>query len=149
MAAVKTLNGEKLLVQIEDSPSGGTFTHDCLINTDRGIAFSADMQEFTVPDCADPSAPAWKEVLKDGLSASVTGAGMVHTSSLETWFNWLASADTKNVRVKVDALAADGGGYWAGAFHLSAFEVTGTRKDKATASVTLVSSGTVTWTDAS
>lgn len=149
MAAVKTLNGEKLLVQIEDSPGGGTFTHDCLINTDRGIAFSADMQEFVVPDCLDPEAPAWKESTKDGLSATVNGAGMLHTSSVETWFNWFISKDTKNIRVKVDAAGADGGGYWAGAFHLSAFEVSGTRKDKATASVTLTSSGAVTWTDAS
>ncbi len=148
MAAVKTLNGEKLLIQIEDSPGSGTYTHDCLINTERGIAFSADMQEFIVPDCLDPEAPAWKEVVKDGLSAAINGAGMLHTLSVETWFNWLISKDTKNVRVKIDAAGADGGGYWAGAFHLTTLEVTGARKDKSTVSVALVSSGAVTWTDA-
>lgn len=148
MTAVKTLNGEKLLVQIGDGASPETFAHDCLINTERGIQFSADMQEFTVPDCDDPSSPAWKDRLKDGLSATINGAGMVHTSSLETWFNWFTSNSTKNVRVKADAAGADGGGYWAGAFHLSNYEVTGTRKEKATVSVTLESSGTITWTDA-
>jgi predicted secreted protein len=149
MAAVKTLNGEKLLVQIGDGASPSeTFTHDCLINTERGIAFSADTQEFVVPDCLAPEDPAWKEVTKDGLSASINGAGMLHTSSVETWFNWFKSSDTKNVRVKVDVAGADGGGYWQGAFHLTSFEITGNRKEKSTVSVTLMSNGPVTWTDA-
>ncbi len=148
MAAVKTLNGEKLLIQIGDGATPETFAHDCLINTERGIQFSADMQEFTVPDCLSPDDPAWKETIKDGLSAAVNGAGMTHTSSIETWFNWFKSPDTKNVRIKVDAAGADGGGYWQGAFHCSNFEVTGTRKDKATTSTSLVSSGEVSWTDA-
>lgn len=148
MAAVKTLNGEKLLVQIGDGASPEVFTYDCLINTERGIEFSSDMQEFVVPDCLDPEAPAWKETVKDGLSAAISGAGMLHTSSVETWFNWFKSKDTKNVRVKVDVAGADGGGYWQGAFHLSNFGITGNRKEKSTASVSLVSSGEVTWTDA-
>lgn len=148
MAAVKTLNGEKLLVQIGDGATPETFAVDCLINTERGISFSADTQEFVVPDCLAPDDPAWKEVTKDGLSASVNGAGMLHTSSVETWFNWFKSSDTKNLRVKVDVAGADGGGYWQGAFHLTAFEVTGNRKEKSTVSVTLMSSGEVTWTDA-
>lgn len=149
MALVKTINGQKLLVQIGDggSPSE-TFAADCLINTDRGIQFSADANEFIVPDCDDPDAPAWKERTKDGLDATVTGAGMLHTSSVETWFDWFKSADTKNVRVKVDVTGANGGGYWQGAFHLTAFEISGARNEKATASVTLASSGSVVWTDA-
>lgn len=148
MAAVKTLNGEKLLVQIGDGASPETFTHDCLINTERGIAFSADTQEFIVPDCAAPEDPAWKVIEKDGLSASISGAGMLHTSSVETWFDWFKDADTKNVRVKIDVAGADGGGYWEGAFHLTGMEITGTRKEKSTVSVTLASSGALTWTDA-
>ena len=144
---MKTLNGEKLLVQIGDGATPETFAHDCLINTERGIQFSADMQEFIIPNCLTPADPAWKETLKDGLSATINGAGMVHTSSLESFFNWFTSSSTKNVRVKVDVAGSDGGGYWAGAFHLSAFDVTGTRKDKSTASITLVSSGAITWTD--
>lgn len=148
MATVKTINGSQLLVQIGDGASPSeTFTHDCLINTSRGIAFSADTNEFVVPDCLDPDAPAWKELTKDGLSAQITGAGVVHTSSIESWFDWFTSANTKNIRVKVNVAGADGGGYWQGAFHLTAFEVSGDRKAKAEVSVTLVSSGPVTWTD--
>lgn len=148
MAAIKTLNGEKLLVQIGDGAGPEVFTHDCLINTERGIAFAAETGEFIVPDCTNPGDPAWKEVTKDGLSGQITGAGMLHTSSIETWWNWWKGADTKNIHVKVDAAGADGGGYWAGAFHLTAMEVSGNRKEKATVNVTLMSSGALTWTDA-
>lgn len=146
---MKTLNGEQLLVQIESTPDSGVFAHDCLINTERGIAFSADMQEFIVPNCLAPEDPAWKETTKDGLMATVNGAGMVHTSSVEAWWDWFRGSATKNVRVKVNVAGADGGGYWAGAFHLSAFDLSGVRKGKAEVSVTLVSSGVLAWTDES
>lgn len=144
---MKTLNGEKLLIQIGDGADPEAFTHDCLINTERGIAFSADTQEFLIPNCLAPEDPAWKEVTKDGLSAAVNGAGMLHTTSIETWFNWFTSSDTKTCRIKVDVAGADGGGYWQGEFHLTNFEVTGTRKQKSTSTITLASSGPITWTD--
>jgi predicted secreted protein len=148
MAPVKTINGQKLLVQIGNGADPEVFAADCLINTERGIQFASDSNDQVVADCDDPDAPAWKERTKDGLDATISGAGMLHTTSIETWFDWFKSADTKNVRVKVDVSAANGGGYWQGAFHLTALEITGNRNEKATVSVTLVSSGALTWTDA-
>lgn len=148
MAVVKTMNGTKLLVQIGNGATPEVFTADCLINAERGIQFSADTNEFIVPDCDAPDEPAWKETTKDGLSATITGGGMLHTSSIETWFNWFKDDATKNVRVKVDVTGANGGGYWEGAFHLTGFEVNGERNQKAAVSVTLISSGVLTWTDA-
>lgn len=144
---MKTLNGEQLLIQIGDGATPETFAHDCLINTERGIQFSADMQEFTIPNCLSPSDPAWKEVTKDGLSAAVNGAGMTHTSSIEFWFNWFKSPDTKNVRIMVNVPGSDGGGYWQGAFHCTNFNTSGTRKAKGESDVALVSSGVVAWAD--
>lgn len=149
MAVVKTMNGTKLLVQIGDGAESEVFAADCLINAERGIQFSSDTNEFVVPDCTNPDDPAWKETTKDGLSATITGGGMLHTASVETWFDWFRDADTKNIRIKVDVSAANGGGYWAGAFHLTGFEVSGNRNEKATVSVNLISSGIITWTDAS
>lgn len=150
MAAVQTMNGTKLLVQIGNGAGPEVFAHDCLINAERGIAFSADTNEFIVPDCTNPDDPAWKEVTKDGLSATITGGGMLHTSSVSTWFAWLTDDATKNVRVLLNGVTlANGGGHWAGAFHLTAFEVTGNRNEKVTVSVTLMSSGAITWVPAS
>lgn len=148
MAAVKHLNGEQLLVQIGNGATPEVFVHDCLINTERGIVFSSNMSEVLIPDCDDSTLPGWIEREKDGLSAAVNGAGMLHTTSVETFWNWFKSKDTKNCRILVNTTGANGGGYWAGAFHLSEFSVTGNRKEKATSSVSLMSDGEVTWVDA-
>lgn len=144
---MKTLNGEQLLIHIEMVPSSGTYAHDCLINTERGIEFSADAKEFTVPNCLTPSDPAWVTVIKDGLKAAITGAGLLHTSSVEDWWTWFKDSAARNVRVKINVAGADGGGYWQGAFHLTAFKVSGAAKDLSQAEVTMASSGAVTWTD--
>lgn len=146
MAAVKAMNGTKLLVQIGDGGTVEDFTHDCLINTDRGIAFSSETNRQVIPDCDNPDDPAWSMLNKDGLSATVTGAGMLHTSSVETWFDWFNSDDAKNIRVNVNVAGADGGGYWAFAAKLTAFEITGSRNEKAECTVTIESDGVVAWT---
>lgn len=149
MAPIKLLNGEQLLVQVGDgqTPTEG-FAHDCLINTERGIQFSSSTNDTVAPDCNSPELPGWIVRNKDGLSATITGAGKVHVSSLKAWYAWYAGNDTKNVRTRVNAPSADGGGYWQGAYHCTDFQVTGTRKEHADVSVTLMSSGAVAWTDA-
>jgi predicted secreted protein len=149
MAAVNSMRGTKLLVQMGDGASPETFAQDCLINGARGISFQADTNEDIVPDCDNPDDPAWKEVTKDGLSATVSGAGILHTDSVEDWWTWFNSDDARNARVNINVGAAAGGGYWAGAFKLTAMEVTGERNAKSTVSVTLMSTGALTWTAAS
>lgn len=147
---VPRVTGSKLLVQIGDGASPEVFTHDCLINTKRGIQFSSETNEFIMPDCDNPDDPAWKSVSKDGLSAQISGAGMLYTSSVATWFAWLIGDIGKNVRFNLNVGAPAGGGYWAGSFKLTQFEVTSDgNKDESTCSVTLVSDGVVTWVPAS
>lgn len=152
MAPVKAMNGTSLLVQIGDGnvdPGPEVFAHDCLINAERGIQFAAETNRQTIPDCETPDALAWQSLSKDGLTATITGGGMLHTTSVPDWFAWFDSDDAKNVRVLLNGVAAaDGGGHWAGAFKLTGFEVTGERNNKATVSVTLESDGAVTWVDA-
>ncbi|MDO1560421.1 phage tail tube protein [Brevundimonas sp. 2R-24] len=141
MAAVDVINGESLLVQVEWVGSSGTYTHPCLINTERGIQFSANTTESVVPDCDDPTLPAWVSRETDGLSATINGSGMLDVASADDWFTWFNSGDAKNVKVKTDKT---GGNTWTGSFRLTEFSMTGTRKEKATASITLVSDGPIT-----
>ncbi len=149
MAPVATVAGEKLLVQLGDAASPETFAHDCMINAARGIVFSSDVQEFIVPDCSSPENPAWKERTVDGLSAEVSGAGIMHVTTLPTWTAWLTGSSSKNLRVNVNTGGTgDGSGYWEGAFLLTGFEVTGERKGKIMFSATMVSDGVVTWVPA-
>jgi hypothetical protein len=149
MALVKTLVGSKLIVQIESDIVPGTYEVDCLINAERGISFSSDNREFVVPDCDTPSSPGFKLLFKDGLSASVSGGGMLHTTSVERWFNWMSTDTVKNVRFRIDETGANGGGYIAGAFKLTSFNLNAASlKDLSTAEIELQSHGVFTWTDA-
>lgn len=148
MTALPRVTGSKLLVQIVDSNSPDVFTHDCLINTQRGIQFASETNEVIMPDCDNPDDPAWKSVTKDGLSVTITGAGMLYAASVETWWDWFKADTAKAVRFNLNLTGAEGGGYWAGSFKLTQFEVSADgNKETATANVTLVSDGAVTWTD--
>lgn len=150
MATVKAMNGTSLLVQIGNGATPEVFAHDCLINTERGIQFQSETNRQVIPDCDTPDAPAWSVVNKDSFSATITGSGMLNTPSIKEWADWFASDDAKNVRVLLNGVTlANGGGHWAGSYKLTGWEVTGTRNEKATVSVTLESDGVVTWVDAS
>jgi hypothetical protein len=150
MADAKTLRGTKLLIKVSDGASSPTFAHPCLINTDRGISFSAQTNEVLIPDCSDPDLMAWAATEKVSLSAQITGSGTLNTPDTEDYFDWVTSADPKAVRAELNGVSAgDGGGYWAGNFHCTQFEVNGSRGNRAQCSITLVSTGSVTWTDAS
>ena len=149
MAPVPRVQGSKLLVQIGDGAAPEVFAADCLINTSRGIQFQSDTTQTVMPDCDNPDDPAWKSLQKDGLTATISGAGMLYTASLSEWFTWFNSDNAKNVRFLLNVPLASGGGYWQGAFKLTDFQPqTDGNKDVATCSVTLVSDGPVTWTDA-
>lgn len=148
MALVKAMNGTSLLVQISDGASPEVFAHDCLINAERGIQFASETNRQVIPDC-DVEGPAWSVMNKDGLSATITGGGMLNTTSVPNWDAWFNSDDGKNCRVLLNGVAlVNGGGHWAGSFKLTGWEVTGTRNEKATVSVTLESDGVVTWVPA-
>lgn len=141
MAQVDVVNGEKILILIGDGATPTElFAHPCLINTDRGIAFSATTTSEMVPDCTDPGAPGWVDTEKDALSASISGSGMLDVASIEEFDDWFRSPDSRNVKVKVDKA---GGSTWTGKFHLTEFSITGSRKAKSTCSITLVSDGPV------
>jgi hypothetical protein len=149
MAAVTDMRGIKLLIKVEDVNSPSAYTAYCTINAARGISFSSAVNEFNIPDCADPDLLAWVAREKVNVSCSITGAGMLNTPDTEAFFDWAKDSDTRNVRVYLDGVStADGGGYWAGAFHCTEFAVTGDRGTRAEASITLVSDGEVTWNDA-
>jgi len=140
MAQVDVISGEKLLIQIGNGATPEVFAHPCLINTDRGITFSSTTTTDIIPDCSDPAAPAWQQTEKDGLSAQISGSGMLDVASIDDFYDWFISEDPKNVKVRVDKT---GGSTWTGSFHLTEFAIQGTRKQKATVSITLVSNGPV------
>lgn len=144
MAAVKHARGVSLLIKVGDGASPEVFSIFCSINAARGISFSSTTNDFVLPDCDNPDQLAWVVREKDGLTATINGAGLLNTPDVQTFFDWFKSADSRNVKVVVDVPAADGGVIFSGAFHLTEFEVSGDRGAKIEASLTLVSDGPIT-----
>lgn len=147
MARPTTLKGSKLLIQLGNGAGPEVFTAPCALTT-KGINFAAATNDQNVPDCDDPDAPTWTERVISALSAGVSGSGTLALESLETWREWFLSALEKNIRVKVDALAADGGGYFAMSAVLTSFNIGGNQGELATIEVEIQSNGEVTWVDA-
>ena len=152
MASVQGVKGKKVLVQIGDGASPTeTFAHDCFINLARSLQFNTETNSSNLPDCDPDAGPAWRTIAVTGKSATITGAGKLHTPSVETWWNWFNLSSEKTIRFKLDVSGASGGGWFQGKFVLTSWtpgDSDGTDQ-YADASVTLESTGAITWTDAS
>ncbi len=144
MARPTTIKGSKFLIQLESSDSPTVFVAPCAL-TSKSIDFSAESNDFNVPDCDDPDAPTWTERVVSALSAGVSGSGTLAMESLETWREWFLSGLEKNIRVKLDH---DDGGYFSMSAILTGFNLGGNQGELATIEVTIASNGEVTWTDA-
>ena len=147
MAKPVTFSASKLYISLGDGADPEVFTSPCGL-TSRGLTFTKDLNDVTVPDCDDPDAPSWTERAVRTLSGEATGAGILAAEALPTWQDAFTSTDAGNVRVGINAPAADNGGYYAGRMHLSSFGVTGDLGDKLQVAVTLVSDGELVWVPA-
>jgi hypothetical protein len=148
MARPTTLRGSKLLILLGDGATPTeAFVAPCALAT-KGINFSSESNDFNVPDCSDPDAPTFVERVVSALSAGVDGSGTLAMESLSTWWDWWVSGEPKNIRVKVDALLAEGGGHWAMSAVLTSFNVGGNNGELATVEVGIASNGEITWVDA-
>lgn len=147
MAKPKTLRGSKFLIQIEDSDSPATYVAPCAL-TAKSIDFAAESNEFNVPDCSDPDAPTHTERVVSALSAGISGSGVLAMDALDTWRSWFDSGEEKNIRVKLDATLADGGGHWQMSAILTGLSVSGNTGELAQIEVTIASNGAWTWVPA-
>jgi hypothetical protein len=146
--AVLPINGSQLFIAIGNGGSPETFAHPCMINAERGIEFTSNPLETMLPHCSpDEDLAAWVERQGDGLSAQITGAGMMDTRNpdqaggLESWSDWFILQEIKNIHVIVGDV-----GYWRGAFLLTTLRIAGPgRKQKVTFDCTLQNSGAVSW----
>ena len=144
MAEVKHARGTKLLLKVASVAAPTVFTTFCSINAERGITFTAGANDQDIPDCDNPDKIAWVVREKTNLSVSITGSGVLDTSDVQKFYDWLISENTLPVKVIVDVPAASGGVTFTGPFHLTEFSITGDRGEKMQASIGLSSSGAVT-----
>lgn len=128
---VEAVSGEDILVQIGDGADPEVFAHDCMINGSRGFTRTASVSEQGIPNCTDPTKPNKVVRRVDSVDSSISGEGMLHSSSTLAWLNRVGEA--VNIRVRQ-------AGVWrvAGSYIVQEFSVTGQAREYATASVNLV-----------
>lgn len=131
-----TIRGSKILIKVGDGADPETFAHPCLINTTRSVEITAQTTTIILPDCDDQDAVGWQETDKTGLSAPISGEGVLDLASVQAYYEWAASPDPKNVEIEV---GGSGGVKLSGAYHLTSFSVSGERTERVTCSLTLES----------
>lgn len=142
MAKPITISASKLLIQLGNGASPEVFSAPCGLTT-KGITFTKNMNDITVPDCDDPDAAAWVERGVVSLSASIAGNGVLAMESHDTWLE--AYQSTESVSARVLLTEATHGGWFEGKFHLSTLTENGSLGDKVQVTVALDSDGPVLW----
>lgn len=141
MAKPTVLPGTKLLILVGNGASPEVFSAPCGLTT-TGIDFSASSNTTVIPDCDNPEGAAWEDKDINGLSAGVTGNGVMAVESFAVWNDWFQGAAAKNIQIKLDDAAL---GHWAGSFILTGLKFGGVRGNKVTVDVTMANNGPVPW----
>lgn len=148
MADPKTVEGVLVGLLVGDGATSETFSAFCGINA-KTINFQTNTNERFLYDCNTPTNVPWRKLTKSGRFVSISGTGELDSSVLDRYMEAYNSNDPVNAQFNIGVAALDGGGYWAGAFQFTNLEIVGTNGDLTTVSISLESSGAVTWTDAS
>ena len=145
MARPTTYVGSTVAIFLEDPASPGTFLRPCGLNN-HTATFSKQTQEILVPDCDDPELPAWIARGVESLDFSATGSGLLAAEAIDAW--WAAFNTTESIPARIyvgKATDTTNGRFWEGRVHITSLEIGGERGGKASASVTIVSDGELTF----
>lgn len=145
MAKPKTYSGSVVAVFLENPASAGTFLRPCGL-TQHSANFTKNLNEVDVPDCDDPDLPAWVEREVSSLDFSASGSGVLAQEAVDTWWNAFNSTESIKARIYIGKPDdTDNGHYWEGLVHVTSFEVTGNRGERAQVSVNFASDGELTF----
>jgi TP901-1 family phage major tail protein len=136
--------GRALLVKIGDGEASETFSNLCGLNS-KSLTINNSSIDVTTPDCDSPEGALWTETLAGLKNVSVSGDGYFEDSTAEARMNSVAmSADnTCNFQISVPSF-----GTYAGAFRIASVEFGGESEGGVTYSISLESTGAVTFTAA-
>lgn len=142
--------GRQLLVKIGDGAATEAFAVLCGLTT-KTLTVNNSNFDVTTSDCTTPNGQLWREVMTGARSVSVSGNGYFEDSATEDLLR--AAAIGSGVSDTADAIASfeivvPDFGTFAGAFHVDSLEYGGEQENGVTYSVSLSSSGPVTFTAA-
>ena len=147
MARPTTFVGSSVAIFLESSTTPGTFARPCGLNS-HSVSFTKNTTDVMVPDCDDPELPAWVARGVESLDFSANGSGILAAEAVDEW--WEAFNTTESVLARIyvgKPTDTVNGRYWEGLVHVTSFEITGERGNRAQASVSVVSDGELTYHD--
>ena len=136
--------GRELLVKIRTSTGPDVFSTLCGLTT-KTITINNNEIDVTTADCTTPGGVLWTGVLGGAKRFSVSGNGFFEDSAAEAALNTLAMATSP---IGVFQVIMPAFGTFQGSFFLSSTEYGGDQEGGVTYSLSLASSGTVTFTAA-
>lgn len=134
--------GRALLVKIDDGT--GTKNNLCGLNS-KSLTINNSSIDVTTPDCTTPEGALYTETLAGLKNVSVSGDGFFEDSTAEARMNTVAMAADNSTTFEV--VVPDFGTY-AGTFRITSVEFGGETEGGVTYSLSLESSGEVTFTAA-
>jgi TP901-1 family phage major tail protein len=134
--------GRALLVKIDDG--AGTKNNLCGLNS-KSLTINNSSIDVTTPDCTTPEGALYTETLAGLKNVSVSGDGFFEDSTAEARMNTVAMAADNSTSFEV--VVPDFGTY-AGTFRITSVEFGGETEGGVTYSLSLESSGAVTFTAA-
>lgn len=134
--------GRALLVKIGSGGGSETFANLCGLNS-KAFTINNTSIDVTTPDCTTPEGALWTETLAGLKNVSISGDGFFEDSASEARMNTVAMAadNTCNFQIVVPAF-----GTYAGAFRIASLEFGGETEGGVTYSLSLESTGAVTFT---
>lgn len=136
--------GRAMLVKIGDGEVSETFLNLCGLNS-KALTINNTSIDATTPDCTTPGGVLWAESLAGLKSVSVSGDGRFEDSTAEARMNTVALAADNSCNFQI--VVPDFGTY-AGAFRIDTAELGGESEGTVTYSLSLTSTGAVTFTAA-
>lgn len=136
--------GRALLVKIGDGEASETFSNLCGLNS-KSLTINNSSIDVTTPDCDSPDGALWTETLSGVKSLAVSGDGFFEDSTAEARLNTIAMADDNvaNFQIIVPSF-----GTYAGALRVASLEFGGETEGGVTYSLSLESTGAITFTAA-
>lgn len=134
--------GRALLVKIGDGADPEVFSNLCGLNS-KALTINNSSIDVTTPDCSTPGGALWTETLNGLKNVTVTGDGFFEDSASESRMNTVSMAadNSCNFTITVPAF-----GTYAGAFRIASLEFGGETEGGVTYSLSLESTGAVTFT---
>lgn len=134
--------GRLMLVKIGDGASTEVFANLCGLKS-KTLTVNNSEIDVTTADCTDPGGVLWTEVLSGAKRVEVSGNGYFKDETTETRMNTLvmSAEPIGNFQIVVPQF-----GTFAGAFFISNVEYGGEQEDGVTYSLSLASTGAVTFT---